>query len=784
MFKEGSIVNGAETDIDMDVEYVKVEATNPNSTGTADVATYLSGFTGKLIQGETTGVVAEIVKTVASTGTDLATIIVRYLQHGTDETATTNPSERFSPSEEISEVNVSAAGAITTASNNNEFKVAALGLSPVGRSSIASINEGVVFLRGYFVKVDAQTIVLEKYNGKPSYRIGLDIVEELVGSGTDTTLLDNSQGTTNENAAGADRLKFTLTLAKFALTATTDTNFVELGRVSNGVIELEVKRPVYNHIENTLAQRTFDANGDFVIRQFTHSFREHLLDGFNRGFYEAYQGGDESQFVMQVSPGKAYVKGYSIDKTGTTNLTLNKARTTEALTNANTPARLGNKLRIKDSHGQPEFGDSTNTESYKAIQLFDKATATPGTLNAYAGTGSTTTVGHIGFARVRNIDEHSTAFENLYLFDIKMFTMLSTTVATNNFKVGDKVTGSASGAVGIVAYADTTNNHIMVHDVVGTFKTTDTLSLKGQGTCGTIIVNAGSFVSTTPYIITELGNTTQAQWNTAAGTSGQTYAVGSTFTAAAAGTGTGKVKVDFSITAVRSFQVEDARSVGQTKSSETTGTQNFTANIALDNDKVISGLTTITSTALTGVGTDFLTELRKGDIVLDGNGAEQLIASVTDNSNATLVAAGTNIKQVGLLRRRAKLYNQDQSATVFAFPRDHVSKSTPTEITVKYQKEFEVGTSGEITLTKEANESFEPKNNDNYQFAIVKEATGSPTRANGVVLGGDDVSSVNTSSGEVVLGAAADDGAIVRATYTVSVTNPTSKSKNLESFVH
>ena len=50
---------------------------------------------------------------------------------------------------------------------------------------------------------------------------------------------------------------------------------------------------------------------------------------------------------MQISPGKAYVKGYSIDKTGTTNLELNKARTTESLTNANTPARLGNKLRVK-----------------------------------------------------------------------------------------------------------------------------------------------------------------------------------------------------------------------------------------------------------------------------------------------------------------------------------------------------------------------------------------------------------------------------------------------------
>ena len=311
MFKEGSIVNGAQTDIDMDVEFVKVDATNPNTSGTEDVSSYLTSSVGKIYQGETSGVIGEVVTTVAQTGTDPDTLIVKYLQQGTDGTSTTNNSERFTASEEISEVTLSSAGAPSSAANNNEFKVKQSGDTPVGRASIAKIAEGVVFLRGYFVKTDAQTIVLEKYNGKPSYRVGLDITESLIDSSSDTSLLDNSQGTTNENAPGADRLKFTLTLSKYTLTATTDTNFIELGRVNEGIIELEINRPIYSHIENTLAQRTFDANGDFVLNQFTHSFREHLNDGtFNRGFYEAWEGGDESKFIMQVSPGKAYVKGY------------------------------------------------------------------------------------------------------------------------------------------------------------------------------------------------------------------------------------------------------------------------------------------------------------------------------------------------------------------------------------------------------------------------------------------------------------------------------------------
>ena len=54
--------------------------------------------------------------------------------------------------------------------------------------------------------------------------------------------------------------------------------------------------------------------------------------------------------------------------------------------------------------------------------------------------------------------------------------------------------------------------------------------------------NAGSFATGTEYYITVLGNTTQAQWNSVAGTSGVVYNLGGIFTAANAGTGTGKAR--------------------------------------------------------------------------------------------------------------------------------------------------------------------------------------------------------------------------------------------------
>lgn len=63
--------------------------------------------------------------------------------------------------------------------------------------------------------------------------------------------------------------------------------------------------------------------------------------------------------------------------------------------------------------------------------------------------------------------------------------------------------------------------------------------LEGIVSTGSTGVSAGSFVVAQQYKITSLGTTTQLQWNTIAGTTGQTYVVGSLFTAATTGSGSG-----------------------------------------------------------------------------------------------------------------------------------------------------------------------------------------------------------------------------------------------------
>ena len=97
---------------------------------------------------------------------------------------------------------------------------------------------------------------------------------------------------------GADRFKYNLVFTKIELTNTDDANFIELLRVNGGVIENKVTRPLYSEIEHTLARRTFDQAGDFVVQQFTHSMREHLDDTTNAGFYTKARGGKKRKICI------------------------------------------------------------------------------------------------------------------------------------------------------------------------------------------------------------------------------------------------------------------------------------------------------------------------------------------------------------------------------------------------------------------------------------------------------------------------------------------------------
>ena len=256
-FKEGSMIIPGQISFTTLYYAVKLQATNSNGN---EIAGYLSSFVGSIVTGSISGVTARVVGYADATTTDSPTLYVKYLTTATQGATATDTTGASVANQTVEFVNGES-----LASNKvvgefgigvNSVVLLTSGATATGAS--ASIEEGVYFVRGQFVRVPAQRIVLDKYSNTPSYRVGLTVLEELVTPEADTTLLDNATGTTNVNAKGAHRLKISLTLSKLPLGSSDDEEFIELLRLNNGVA---TQREVINSQKDlTAAKSTFYKN--------------------------------------------------------------------------------------------------------------------------------------------------------------------------------------------------------------------------------------------------------------------------------------------------------------------------------------------------------------------------------------------------------------------------------------------------------------------------------------------------------------------------------------------
>ena len=66
-------------------------------------------------------------------------------------------------------------------------------------------------------------------------------------------------------------------------------------RLSNGILQNQVRTTEYAVLEDTFARRTFDESGDYVVRNFDLDLREHISEANNRGIFTEAEGGLESK---------------------------------------------------------------------------------------------------------------------------------------------------------------------------------------------------------------------------------------------------------------------------------------------------------------------------------------------------------------------------------------------------------------------------------------------------------------------------------------------------------
>ena len=259
IFKEGSVVLPGNIAFDGQFYSVKLNSTNSG----VDVALYIKNFIGKKITGQTSNTTAKVqyVEFVDDNNVDELTIYVKYLDSSSDFTFT-----QFENGEQLTCDENVIYGNTTIVAGTPFASLIASDATSIG--SAASIGKGVYFIRGSFVNVSQQTLILDYYTNTPSYRVGLKIDELIINAKDDDSLYDNAKGFSNYAAPGADRFKINLTLTKKLLTDVNDTDFVELLRLKEGKIQKLNTKTQYNKIRDYLAERTYDESGDYAVNPF------------------------------------------------------------------------------------------------------------------------------------------------------------------------------------------------------------------------------------------------------------------------------------------------------------------------------------------------------------------------------------------------------------------------------------------------------------------------------------------------------------------------------------
>jgi len=477
-FKEGQVVIPGNTAYDSEYTCVQIDPTHLG----IPVSTYIEYLVGKRIKGETSGVFAKVERYITSDESerDNYTLYIKYQSASEDDFSTST----FVDGENLIVLdNVDyGLGVIRTESS---FATTIIEGS-VATGSAIKIEEGVYFIRGFFVDVFPQAVILDQYTNVPNYRVGLSIFEDIaVPSQSNQDLFDNARGFSNFAAPGADRLRITATLIKKSLDDFNDENFVELVRIENGIIKkVPKKEDAPKLITDELARRTNEESGDYYVKPFSVIAKESLNNKIgNNGVYNVgqltKQGNTPSNdlLALQISPGKAYVRGYEVETLITVNADLEKPRTTESVKDITVPFSLGNQVEVDNVYGTLPVGYGVSSQ----VTLYSERTVTPG-----VAAGIPIGIGRVYDLKLKNAEYQGpeTVFE-ASAFDLQTYTYLQLNTSIS-LTVPAYVEGKNSSASGFLVSDVNNSSQIVLYQASGEFTIGEQLQIDGEDVSRTI----------------------------------------------------------------------------------------------------------------------------------------------------------------------------------------------------------------------------------------------------------------------------------------------------------
>ncbi len=336
---------------------------------------------------------------ILSTATNSVRFFIRYSSSGIDAdnaTSSSTNTERFASNASLALATGTGItlGSDSVITSGGDFGV----MTNRGYAGRITTDVGVFFARGSFIyndsikytfieKPNASDTVADKdfqITGKAVFRLD----ESAVGALTDTTLYDNAEGTPNTGAPGADR--YTVALVPLFLTEQTELtgianntsvlasttsgsaliNYLDLLDVDSSQY-IAPARTEYSQLDSKLAVRTSEESGNYTVRPFKVSVREHLNDAAgNGGRYLSTDTivGDEAKYITTVEPSVAYVDGYRVPLEETLEIAVDKARTISPAETTFGSAKIGNYIEVKNLVGLPDVANPSETyQFYKYI---------------------------------------------------------------------------------------------------------------------------------------------------------------------------------------------------------------------------------------------------------------------------------------------------------------------------------------------------------------------------------------------------------------------------------
>jgi hypothetical protein len=752
VFKEGAMVVPGASNID---SYYSLKLATQFGGESVDPSKYYNADTPVVITGATTGVKAEVIGFQAGSTTEQPLLFVNYQRAGTDNsTGVFADGENITASVAIqhdgTSYAVDVASATTFTATSTDVKSAT---GPASRKGSAYfVRPGVFYVRGFFVAVSDQRIVLDAYDRDYSGFVGFDITETLVTPEDQSSLLDNAQGSSNFAAKGAHRLQISLTLAK--KTTATNPNFIQLAQIKNGTIVAMGRETEYSVLAEEFARRTFDESGNYTVRPFQFSVEESVTVNENTGRFAVGATTDDGNtassdlLAIKVSPGKAYVNGFELEKNVATIKDINKARDFETKNADITVFDAGNYAIITNIYNSPDISEVTSEATpFNECQFYDTQNATRGTANGTL----------IGVGRSRSMSYHSgtagatssntTSQYKLFLFDLRPFTVLTLSgtpspTLTANHTDGVLVTGATSGATGLVFGEGTSTTNVNLTNVIGTFS------------AGEKITSSDS--SETDSIVEDSGNT------------------------------------DLTISSVTTYSFQDFKQIFM---NDADAGQDFTADFVLGNQLTLSGTYRTETTGtdnLIGVSGYDTSEVKVGDVLeiptgVAGATEERVVDGITSTAISFTAAPTTDaITTANVIRKRAQLKDPEKNIALFK-PTQRVVKThlttanggaSDTQFTIRRQFVGTTDASGVVSFTAGTNETFNGFSEADYTLSVLDIGSGA-THATGDIVSIDG-NITGTGTGTITITDSDFNASKVKLLATTTKTSVTQKNKTVQ----